>query len=286
MNNNKKLGLVLGSGAARGLAHIGILKVLHDAKIPIDIISGTSIGALIGALYAAGIHPNELIKRAISLNWISILNLLDPTINKSGLIRGEKIERFISTLIGNIRFEDLKIPFACQCTDINSGKIISFKKGNLVEAIRASISVPGIMIPVEYNGNQLVDGGLIDPVPVKEAQILGASHVIAVDVTTDVQKYTSYQEKKKNGIFSNFFSKKIHIPNTYQIILKSIYIMESEIARHNLAANSPDILIKPQIDQFRLFEFYKTKEIIETGIKAAKDNLNNIRNLISQENVK
>ena len=276
-----KVGLVLGSGAARGLAHVGILKALHDHHIPIDIITGTSIGAFFGAIYASGMHPDEMLEKTLALNWFQILDLIDPIINKSGLIRGNRIEEFIRSLIGNIEFSDLKIPFSCQCTDINTGKLITIKNGNLAQAVRASLSVPGLMIPFNYNDKQLVDGGLVDPIPVKEAQILGADIVIAANVTTDVDQYTNHKSKKKSGFFSKLKpSNYIRIPSTYQIILQSIYIMESEIARHNLIANPPDILIKPKIDQFRLYEFYKTQEIVQTGIDATVIYLDQIKALI------
>lgn len=280
-DNKTKIGLVLGSGAARGLAHIGVLKVLHDHQIPIDIITGTSIGAFIGAAYAAGMHPDHMIEQALSMNWIRILNLIDPIIHKSGFIKGKKIENFFKKLVGDLSFDELNIPFACQCTDVNTGEVITIKMGSVSQAIRASLSIPGVMVPLNYEGRQLVDGGLIEPVPVKEAQIMGATKVIAVNVTTDVHQYTYHQSKKKK-ILARIFNQQVRIPSTYQVLLQSIYIMESEIAKHTLSVNSPDILIKPQVDQFRLFEFYKTKQIIEAGIQETKNHLEKIKLLCSK----
>ncbi len=276
MKTRKKVGLVLGSGAARGLAHLGVIKVLHENNIPIDIITGTSIGALIGAAYARGYTPDQLIEYAHTLKWIKILNLIDITINQSGLMRGDRIEDFIRSIIGDIHIEDLATPFACQCTDVNTGRTMTLDKGDTVKAIRASISVPGIFSPVLWNEHYLVDGGLIDPVPIKLAQHMGAQFIIAVNVTTDVVQYTEHKSQRKPSFIRRFANLKPKL-STYDVILQSIYIMEAEIAKHNLRLNPPNILIKPEIDQFRLFEFYKTNDLIQTGIEAAQAQLSEIQ---------
>ena len=185
----KKIGLALGSGAARGLAHIGVLEVLTKEGIPIDMIVGTSAGAGVGALYARGLDIDWVKKETLALatNWTKIAPLIDPSLPKTGLIKGKKIKDLLAYYIGgNIKFSDLKIPFACIATDIDTGEEVVIERGSVPEALRASISVPTIFTVVKWEGRYLVDGGLVNPVPVSVVKRMGADFVIAVNVAPDI----------------------------------------------------------------------------------------------------
>ena len=244
--SEKKIALVLGGGSARGLAHIGVLKALHKAKIPIDFIVGTSIGALIGATYSLGIPLARSEKRAIALNW---WNLTDFVISKIGFLEGRNLENIIIDTIENKSFEDLKIPLSIVTTNIESGEKVILGSGNLAKAIRASCSLPGIFIPIRINQKLLVDGGLIDSVPVRVAQEMGADFIIASDV--------------------GFCVRKEKITNTFQMIFQSIQIAGSEL--NKLQAKHANITIMPNlsgdIDQMA---FDKGSYIIKKGKEATE----------------
>jgi NTE family protein len=177
--NRKRVGLALGGGAARGLAHIGVLSVLEEACIPIDYIAGTSMGAMIGASYSAGIEIPQLLENAANTTWWQISS---PTRPRHGLLSFEKMERWITNMIGDVDLCDLAIPFAAVATDIETGERVILREGPVGKIIRASCSVPGIVEPLAYNGRLLCDGGISDNLPDYAARLLGADYVIGVDV--------------------------------------------------------------------------------------------------------
>jgi len=181
-----KIGLALGSGGARGLAHIGVLRVLEREKIPIDLIAGSSMGALIGGIYASGMDAVTLEEIALNISWQQTARFFTPTISKAGLVDGNKIEKLLETFIGRIIFSKLKIPFVTVTTDIENGKEVIIKTGKVSRAIRASCSIPGIFTPLKYGNRYLVDGGLVNPVPVDVARRSGADIVIGVNVIPEV----------------------------------------------------------------------------------------------------
>lgn len=155
-----KIGIALGSGAARGLAHIGVLRALKEASIPIDLVTGTSMGALVGACFARDGEISIVEETAMKTGWRDIARLLDPGLLslKKGLIRGQRVEQLLHSLIGNARFEDMKIPFAAVATDVNTGQEMVIQDGSVIDAVRASISIPGIFVPPMLDGKCLVDG--------------------------------------------------------------------------------------------------------------------------------
>ncbi len=183
-----KIGLALGSGSARGLAHIGVLKVLEREKIPIDLIVGTSIGSQIGGIYASGIDAVTIEEIALNISWQQTAKIFFPTISKSGLVDGSKIEKFVENFIGMKTFPKLRIPFAVVATDIETGKEIIIKTGSVSKAIRASCSIPGIFAPMKYRNKYLVDGGLVNPIPADVARRIGADIVIGVNVMSDITR--------------------------------------------------------------------------------------------------
>jgi NTE family protein len=186
--STKKIGYALGGGAARGLSHIGVLKVLHEYGISPDIIAGTSIGSIIGALYAGGYDPDDMEKIVLGLDWKKLLYMVDMTIPLSGLLQGKRVVLLLKSILGNITFSQLRCDFSCVATDIISGEQVVLRDGSLIEAVRASISIPGIFTPVELSGRYLVDGGLVNSVPVSICREMGADYVIGVNVIPEPRR--------------------------------------------------------------------------------------------------
>ena len=292
----KKIGLVLGSGVARGLSHIGVLKVLDENKINVDFIAGTSIGALIGAIYASGVSAKEIEEIALNIDKIKTITLFAPTISHSGLIDGNKIIKFIESIIDRQNISDLNIPFAAVATDIMTGEEVVITKGSLLHTLRASISIPGIFTPAKYNGKFLVDGGLVNPVPVSVALNMSADILIAVNVIPSPQKKAQNIKMKEetrktstkrinsemvNIRLSKFLSplksivniddllkKKTIAPNVFNIILQTIAIAEYQIAALQLAKYKPDFLITPSVEFIKPIEFFRAEESISAGEEA------------------
>ena len=180
-----RVGVALGSGSARGLAHIGVLRALQEAGINVHCVAGTSMGAVVGAVYASG-KIERMAERLANLDWAGIVALLDPVFPRSGLIDGQRVAEFVRAHVPGALIEDLALPFAAVATDWETGAEVVARSGELTEAVRASIAVPGIVTPVRSNGRLLVDGGLVNPVPVSVARALGAEVVIAVDLNHDI----------------------------------------------------------------------------------------------------
>jgi len=270
MFERKKVGLALGSGGARGLAHIGVLKVLEEYKIPIDFIAGSSMGAIIGALYSSEPNSKKLEKESLDLKWG---DLFDYTIPKRGLIKGDKIEAFLREKLDKLDFKDMKIPLFVTAYDVENDREIVFHKGDVVKAVRASMSIPGIFVPVENNKRILVDGGVIDPVPVKILKDLGAEVIIAVNVDYVKEKKTISSEKAVNKKTDK------KIPNVIHTISKSLQVMSSEACRTELKDGQEDLIITPKLEKFGTFDFGKAKKIIALGEKEARKSLEEIKNL-------
>jgi predicted acylesterase/phospholipase RssA len=188
-NNNKmKIGYALGGGAALGLSHIGVLKVLEEYGIFPDIITGTSMGAIIGALYAGGHTAREIERLVLGLNWKKLMSLADITFLSGGFIRGNRVVILLQSIMGDLTFSQLKYSYACAATDVFKGEEVILRDGSLVDAIHASIALPGIFKPVLVKGRYLVDGGLLNEVPVNVCRQMGAEYVIGVNVIPDPGK--------------------------------------------------------------------------------------------------
>lgn len=178
-NGRQRIGLALGGGAIRGFAHLGVLSVLEQENIPVDVIAGTSVGALIGAFYSAGVPLCELERISEEMSWYKVSR---PVWSRDGLISFAKMEEWIVSFLGDLYFEDLALPFAAVATDVATGEAVIMNKGPLAPAIRASCSVPGLVTPVPWNGRLLCDGGVSNNLPVSVARQMGADYVIAVDI--------------------------------------------------------------------------------------------------------
>ncbi|HZK12471.1 MAG TPA: patatin-like phospholipase family protein [Atribacterota bacterium] len=196
-----KIGLALGGGSARGLAHVGVILALEAYNIPIDIIAGTSIGSVIGGLYASGATVKQLEEVALSMKKSKTLFMIDPVIPRSGLISGDRIEKMLNQFdIKDKTFDDLKIPFAAVATDIESGAEVILNQGKVIDAVRASISIPGIFTPAKYQDYYLVDGGVVDPVPVDVVKMMGADIIIAVSLAKISPYHAVLMIDKETGL--------------------------------------------------------------------------------------
>jgi len=256
----RKVGLALGGGAARGLAHIGVLEVLEKEKIPIDMIAGTSAGAAIGALYAQGKNTRELKELARSWDWKKRAQIIDLALPKSGFIAGKRIKKLLKSIIGDVRFSDLRIPFACVATDIITGQEVIISQGSVLEAVRASISVPIIFTVVKLKGRYLVDGGLVDPVPVSVLKDMGADFVIAVNVTprlSEAFKQVYLEELEPEE------SESVKEPNIFTIAMKLIDIYGSYLVGSCLSG--ADVIIEPRMAGIGLGDFGRAEECILEG---------------------
>lgn len=251
----RKVALVLGAGASKGFAHVGVIKVLEANGIPIDMIVGTSAGSFVGSLYAYGMNSYDLQKIALS---ISKSDIVDISIPDSGFIKGEKIEEFINRNVKNTHIDKLKIPFYAVATDIVTGKEVVFGRGNTGTAVRASCSIPGIFRPVKIGNSLYVDGGVVSPVAVNAARQYGAKIVIAVDISGDTST------NQPDGIL--------------ETILKSIDIMYSRISQHQLS--NADIVIKPRVSNIASSDFAKRNEAILEGERATQELIPAIKNIL------
>ena len=267
-SRGKKIGLALGGGAARGLAHIGVLDILQKEGIPIDMIAGTSAGAVAGAIYAWNKDTARMKKEALAVNWRKLAPLIDPSLPKSGLIKGKKIKDLLASYIGgNIKFSDLKIPFACVATDIDTGEEVVFNQGSVPEALRATISIPGIFTVVKREGRYLVDGGLTTPVPVSVVKRMGADFIIAVNVTPDVSIRSEKTGKGQAAVPKE--------PNIFHVMMQSIYITTYSVAQHSL--EDADIVIEPDVAHIGAGDFQKVPELIKRGEMAARSAIPEIK---------
>lgn len=251
-----RVALALGGGAARGFAHIGVIKALETSGIGVDVVVGTSAGSVVGALYAAGHGPFELQKLAIQLDEAAVT---DWSLFDRGLIKGEALERFINTNVGGRPIEGLRRRFAAVATDLQSGEPIVFQRGNTGTAVRASSSIPGVFPPVTIGGREYVDGGLVAPIPVRAARGLGADLVIAVDISSRPSG------KTKAG--------------SLDVLLDTISIMGGALGKTELAA--ADVLIRPELRGLPATNFQQRHEAILEGEKAGFAAIPRVREAIA-----
>lgn len=282
MKAKKSVSLVLGSGGARGYTHIGVIRELEKQGYEIKSISGSSMGALIGGLYAAGKLKDyeDWVKK---FNVIDILKLVDFSFKRGGMIKADKVFSKIEELVGDVKIENLNIEFTATATDIFNKKEVWLQKGSLRDAIRASISIPTVFTPKKLNGRVLFDGGILNPLPILPTVSQFSDLVIAVNLNSDVkvkEKYKRVLEKKKGFIEDNiqkFFNKSISKQDDltyFKLINKSIETMQEVISRHQLASHRPDIMIDIPIDICDFYDFHKAKELIFYGKKITRDILN------------
>jgi NTE family protein len=296
------IGLVLGGGAARGFAHIGVLRTLLAKGFTPDIVTGTSIGAVIGGCYAAG-KLDEVEAWGKSLTRRSLLSYLDVSFSGSGLINGSRLAEKIGEGIGDLSIDKLPIRYAAIATEIGTGHEIWITRGRLADAMRASYALPGIFSPVKIGERWLVDGALVNPVPVSVARALGARLVIAVNVNTDmfgrgaaipdqgaVAEPAIQDEVAGSGLFGLFGSEKsirrrlfgsADRPGLSTVMVEAFNIMQDRITRARLAGDPPDVLISPRIGRIGLFDFHRAEEAIAIGAEAAERALEGLDELVA-----
>jgi NTE family protein len=266
--SSKKIGLALGGGTARGLAHIGVLEVLKKERIPIDMIAGTSAGAIVGALYAHGKSPDQIIEMALDLSWRKLASVVDPSLTKSGFIKGRKIRNLLAVSFGGeVDFSELRIPLACVATDVDTGEEVVIDQGSVLEALRASISIPAIFTVVKWGNRYLVDGGLVNPVPVSVVKRMGADFIIAVNVIPDVADRTY-------GINRERMTRPKE-PNIIHVLMQSTYIGTYSLVKASF--EEADVVIEPMVAQIGTGDFHHAQECIEQGELAARKSLPEIK---------
>ncbi|MEE2731201.1 MAG: patatin-like phospholipase RssA [Pseudomonadota bacterium] len=314
-----KIGVALGSGSARGWAHIGVLKQLHTMGIEPHVVVGTSIGALVGGCYAAG-KLQALEDWVVSLGWRDVVSLLDVKLS-GGLIEGRKVFQFFDEHMPDLKFEQLQKTFAAVATDLETGREIWLQHGHLAEAIRSSISLPGLFTPYKaQNGRFLVDGGLVNPVPVSLCRAMGADLVIAVNLNAEiVGKHLrnsrrpsdefveqaqdpgaeeSTEQKQIRRAESDFFQKVSQLfsdgqrdtsantesaPGVMEVVATSLNIMQDRITRSRMAGDPADLVITPRLAHIGLMEFYRAEEAIKEGENTVRLAERQLQNLLGEE---
>lgn len=251
-----KKGLILGAGGARGFAHLGFLQVLEKEGLEMDLIVGCSIGAIFGALYAAGIDLYRL-EKLLTYPGFS-RRLFDISVTRGGFIKGDKLLEAMRLLTKDLQFEDLKIPLAIVATDIETGDSVVFREGNVAQAVRASISIPGVFQPFRYQGRLLVDGAVKNRLPIHVAQKMGADKILAVDV------------KKA-------LSAKLN--TAMDVLFQSVEILEEEVFRS--VCMGADLLIQPEVGHISSLQFDAAAEAIDLGRQAAASKSAEIRRLFA-----
>jgi len=248
-----------------------VLEVLEKNGIPIDMIAGTSIGAIIGAAYAAGKSIEEITRTVTGLSLMKMMTLADFTVPTSGFIKGKRIDGWLKSLIGNIDFADLKIPFPCLATDIGTGKEVVIKQGPVAAAVRASASMPVIFTPARWQGRYLFDGALVEPIPVRAVKEMGADIVVAVNVVP----YMGGRKKKADAAGDLKTQKE---PNVFSIVVRMIYIMGYQAALAGL--READVVINPEVGHILPGSFNRARECILQGKRAARHALPAIKSIL------
>lgn len=293
-----RIGIALGGGAARGWAHLGILRWLREHDLEPDVISGTSIGALVGAAAAAG-NLDEFEDWARKLTWQDIVSYLDVSFG-GGLISGKRLFQYFESRLPDRDIQHLRCPFGAVATELTSGQEVWLREGSMYRALRASIALPGLMTPVKVGEQWLVDGGLVNPVPVSLCRALGAERVIAVDLNADLLSHRAAEmqetdagnrlDKALNRIqeipwlsllgeglgaktqqwVNDFKRDSAALPSLVDVLTQSVYIMQMRITRARMAGDPPDILLAPRLGHIRLVEFHRAHEAIDEGYRCAE----------------
>ncbi len=294
-----KIGLALGSGSARGWAHVGVIEALAERGIEPQVVAGTSIGALVGAAHVSG-NLQRLHEWLLTLTRMDVISLMDPSWLGGGLIEGEKLFDFFRDYMRDGRIEDLDIPFGAVATELENGREVWLREGLLSEAVRASIALPGLFTPAKKDGKWYIDGGLVNPVPVSLCRAMGADVVIAVNLNGDIlgrhlrhngrdreddrsegrlpealienelwQKYSSrLRELLGRDRLPDWLDFRREGPGLFEVMATAINIMQDRITRSRMAGDPPELLIAPRLSHIQLMEFERAGEAIEEGRRA------------------
>ena len=252
------LGLALGGGAARGFAHVGVIQVLEEAGMQPDLVVGTSAGSLVAAMYASGKNSTQLRRVAETMEEAEITDWMMPILNR-GALRGEALARYVNTQVGNRLIEQMKIPLGIVATDLHSGEPVLFRRGNTGSAVRASSAVPAVFQPVKIGSREYVDGGLVSPVPVRQAREMGANVVIAVDISTDPEGSPA--------------------SDTFQILMQTFNIMGKSL--NTVLLKDADVVVKPALMGVKSADFAARRKSIEAGREAMLKALPRLKEVLS-----
>jgi NTE family protein len=297
-----RIGLALGSGGARGWAHVGVLQALSAAGVRPDVVAGTSIGALIAGVHLAG-HLSTLDAWARSLTRPRLLAYLDPRMSGGGLIGGQRMLAFMDRYFGALKVEDLPVPFVAVATDLRTGHEVWLQEGRLAEVLRTAISLPGLFTPVRRERHWLVDGALVNPVPVSVCRAFGAELVIAVNLNADQlgrlratrggrwSKVAGLEPdlveesralKGRGGtVWQQMARRQRSTPSLFSVMVAALNITQDRITRARLAGDPPDVTIRPDIGHIGLLEFDRAAEAIEAGARAAEDAIVELRTALA-----
>jgi len=293
-----RVGLALGSGSARGWAHVGVIRALEQAGIRPDLVCGTSIGALVGAVYAAG-ELDRFEQWLLGMRVMDVIGFMDVSLG-GGMLKGERVMEFVRRNFVDRPIEELAMPFAAVATALHTGAEVWLRDGSTVDAVRASIALPALFTPVLRDGMTLVDGGLVNPVPVSLARAMGADIVIAVDLGSDKLDHHLPEDPWVEEASSPFgeWVRKLHenvgglipthspneprLPSMHDVMASSIHIMQVRISRSRMAGEPPDVIVSPRLGYIHLLDFQRAKEAIEEGKRAVEAILNNLRVLGNQ----
>ena len=299
-----RIGLALGSGVARGWAHLGVIRALSRHGIEPDVIVGTSIGAVVGGVHLAG-KSEELETWARSLTRLRMISYMDFRVRNGGMIGGRHLVDALRQNVGEIRIEDLGIPFAAVATDLVTGHEVWLREGDLVDAMRTSFSLPGVFEPMQHNDRWLVDGALVNPVPVSVCHALGAQMTIAVNLNADIlgkerragaiiptvagfdllSELNEHEEAAKRSrigsLAKRIFRREPTHPSMFGVMISSLGIVQDRISRSRLAGEPPDVHITPRLGTVGLFEFDRADEIIAEGEAAVERVLPDLHDAIS-----
>jgi NTE family protein len=295
-----RIGLALGSGGARGWAHVGVLQALSAAGVRPDVVAGTSIGALIAGVHLAG-HLSTLDAWARSLTRPRLLAYLDPRMSGGGLIGGQRMLAFMDRYFGALKVEDLPVPFVAVATDLRTGHEVWLQEGRLAEILRAAISLPGLFTPVRRERHWLVDGALVNPVPVSVCRAFGAELVIAVnlnadqlgrlrimrgsprvaDLEPDLVEQSRVLRRRGGAVWPQMTRRERTTPSLFSVMVAALNITQDRITRARLAGDPPDVTIRPDLGHIGLLEFDRAAEAIEAGARAAEDAIAELRAVLA-----
>ncbi len=282
ISRKKKIGLALCGGAARALSHIGVLKVLRDLGIKPDAVSGTSMGAIVGSFYCTGTPLEGLEEYVHNMDWRTIMLFSDITLPKMGIINGRRVEKILEQFLKDKTFEKCCPQFCCVAVDMIKQEKVVLCSGDLVDAVKASISIPGLFSPVTMGKMVLVDGGVVEPLPTEALGMFDVDLTIAVAISTERQRdlseyYKQISNIKEENRFMGSLKKLIgkrpknNYPNTYEILNTSFNIIQREMTRRYI--QQADIIIEPKVGDYGFFDFQKGSEIINKGLLAAQEKI-------------
>jgi NTE family protein len=302
LSRRPRIGLALGSGGARGWAHVGVLQALSAAGVRPDVVAGTSIGALIAGVHLAG-HLSTLDAWARALTRPRFLAYLDPRMSGGGLIGGQRMLAFMDRYFGALKVEDLPVPFVAVATDLGTGHEVWLQEGRLAEVLRAAISLPGLFTPVRRERHWLVDGALVNPVPVSVCRAFGAELVIAVnlnadqlgrlrmtrgrrapgfaDLEPDLVEQSRVLRRRGGAVWPQMSRRERTTPSLFSVMVAALNITQDRITRARLAGDPPDVTIRPDIGHIGLLEFDRAAEAIEAGARAAEGAIGELRAVLA-----